>query len=198
MISKGVKAISDTHLQAVLDIWSQQNERITCSVTGNCMAPWIREGNVITLRGGSQDVRIGDVIVFGSPGKFFVKRVVMIQESGKDSFFLTKGDRNPDFFGQIPQDQILGRVFEIQGPQGNFNFNSLFWKIFNRILAIHSYLHGNRRHNNSLIWRGVNIFFSCRSRMLPQNFSAASLLWKGICKANEIWTTTQKYLLNGK
>ena len=197
-MGNGSMVISDTHLQAVLDMWSQRNEWITCSVTGNCMAPSIREGNMITMRVGSRDVRVGDVIVLGSPGRFFVKRVVKIRKRGKDSFFLTKGDRNQDFFGQIPRDQILGKVLEVRGAQGNFNFNSRFWRIFNRLLAIRSYFHASRRRNNSLVWRGINIFFAFRSRMLPRNFSAGPLLWRGICKAHEIFSNAQKCVFSRK
>jgi signal peptidase I len=191
-MDNGRMVISDTHLQAVLDMWSRNNEWITCSVIGNCMAPSIREGNAITMRVGAKDVKVGDVVVFGSPSKFFVKRVVRIHRRGREAFLLTKGDRNPDFFGQISRAQVLGKVLEVRGSHGNFNFNSCFWRILNRFLAVRSYLHGNRRSNNSLIWRGINTFFSCRSRMLPRNFSTGPFLWKGICKAHQIWSTAQK------
>jgi signal peptidase I len=178
--------ISDTHLQAVLDIWNQRNEHITCSVIGNCMSPVIKEKDTIIIESGVKDISVGDIVVFGSPGSFLVKRVVHIYKKENKIFFLTKGDKNITFCEPVRKDKIVGKVLEIQGSQGHFVVDSIFWKYLNYILAFRSYVHGSRRIKKTLIWRAINALFSLRSKMLPNNFLAGPFLWKGICRISRI------------
>jgi signal peptidase I len=185
-MDSGNPVIYDNHLRAVLDIWRRRNEHITCSVIGNCMSPVINEKDSIIIEGGVQDISLGDVVVFGSPGSFFVKRVVQIYKNGDKIFFLTKGDKNPTFCEPITKEKILGKVLEVQSSHGHFVFNCRFWKCLNYILGIRSYIHGNRRIRKTLMWTGINALCALRSRILPKYFSAGPFLWKGICRISRI------------
>ncbi|MEW6585574.1 MAG: S24/S26 family peptidase [Nitrospirota bacterium] len=193
-MDNGNREISDTHLQAVLDIWNLRNERITCSVQGNCMSPVIKEKDTIVIESGDQDIGVGDVVVFGSPGRFFVKRVVQIYKKGSTIFFLTKGDKNYTFCDPVAKEHVVGKVIEVQSSSGRFIFTSGFWKYLNYILAIRSYVHGQRRRSNTLGWRAINTFFSLRSRLLPRNFSSGPSLWRGICRISKIYSNKQHIL----
>lgn len=190
---RGNPAISDTYLQAVLDIWSQRNECITCSVKGNCMSPVINENDSIIIRSGDRDISVGNIVVFGSPGSFFVKRVVNMYKKEGTLFILTKGDKNHTFCEPVTKDDIVGKVIEIYGRYGHFAVNSRFWKYLNYILALRSYVHGNCQIKNSLIWRAVNALFSLRSAILPKNLSAGPFLWKGICWISRIQSQKQHF-----
>jgi signal peptidase I len=182
----GNRGISDTHLQAVLDIWSLRNERITCSVQGNCMSPVIEEKDTIIIESGDQDIRVGDVVVFGSPGSFFVKRVVQMYKKEGMIFYLTKGDKNNTFCEPVAKENIVGKVLEVKSVNGHFYFNCFFWKGLNYLLAIRSYIHGQRRRSTTLGWRAMNTFFSLRSCILRGKFSSGRFLWRGILRLSRI------------
>ncbi len=75
----------------------------TRRVDGVSMLPTLVEGDLVIVQGAQMsDVRVGDIIVYGSPcsnnGYSVIHRAVGVQGGG----FLTKGDNNPN------TDQILG------------------------------------------------------------------------------------------
>ena len=108
--------IPETYLNAVFNIWAERGEKTTCSISGNCMSPIIREGDSLVIEHGNQDIRVGDVVVYGSPGKFYAHRIVRIKDKGERKSFLLKGDRGNAFDEPISGDQILGKVIEVRGP----------------------------------------------------------------------------------
>lgn len=172
--------IPETYLKTVFTIWRERGEESVCSITGNCMSPLIREGDSLVIKHGNHDVRVGDVVVYGTPGKFYTHRVVRIRYTEGREFFLLKGDRSPTFDQPVSRDQILGKVIEVRRTDGNLYFNSVFWKYVNYLLSVRSYVSLRRFNVDSPFWRGINLLFVLKSRILPMRCSPDRILWKVI------------------
>jgi hypothetical protein len=180
--------IPNTYFKAVLDIWSEKGEETYCHIAGNCMAPMIKEGDSLTIEHGNQDIHVGDVVVFGTPGNFYVNRVVRIKHKNGSESYLLKGDQSFTFPQIVSRDQILGKVIEVSGPNGHFHLNSVFWKTMNYNLSIRSYISGRHLIPDTLLWKVVHYLFVLRSKIFSQRFSFNLLLWRGIRLFYRIWS----------
>jgi signal peptidase I len=81
---------------ALLLFWAYFVQADTRRVDGHSMLPTLEGGDLVVIQGVSiNQVRVGDIIVYGSPcsagGESVVHRVVNITSAG----LLTKGDNNP-------------------------------------------------------------------------------------------------------
>lgn len=190
--------IPETYLNSVFNIWAERGEKTTCSISGNCMSPIIREGDSLVIEHGNQNFRVGDVVVYGSPGKFYAHRIIRIKDRGGKKSFILKGDRGNAFDEPISGDQILGKVIEVRGSNGHICFNSIFWKCLNYILSIRSYISARRHNANSAFWMVVNSLFFLRSKILPSRYSPVYILWKGIHLVNRMRFYIQKFVLSKK
>lgn len=188
-------ALPDAYLKTVFDIWSERGEKSTCSITGNCMSPMIRDGDSLVIEHGNQDVHMGDVVVYGALGKFYSHRIVRIEYRGGKESFLLKGDRSSVFDLPISRDQILGKVIEVRGPNRYICLNSVFWKYLNYLLSIRSYIAVKRLNADSLFWKGVNFFLS---KIVPWRCSPDLILWNGISRIYRMRLSIQKYVLSQK
>lgn len=189
-----MKMISETYLSAVFNLRAEIGEKTTCSISGNCMSPMIREGDSLVIEHGNQDFRVGDVVVYGSPGKFYAHRIVRIKDRGERRSFLLKGDRGNTFDDPITGDQILGKVIEVRGSNGHICFNSFFWKYLNYILSICSYIYGRRHNADSTFWKLINLLFFLKSKILPIRYSPGYILWKVISQVNRMKFYIQRYV----
>jgi phage repressor protein C with HTH and peptisase S24 domain len=80
---------------------------------GLSMSPFIRDGDVVTIRPlGRTRPRTGDIAAFLYPGtdKVAVHRIVR-EKSGRYSL---KGDNAPGIDGSLPLDRILGKVTRVE------------------------------------------------------------------------------------
>lgn len=152
------------------------------------MAPMIREGDSLSIEHGNQDIHVGDVVVFGTPGNIYVNRVVRIEYKNGSELYLLKGDQSFTFPQSLSRDRILGKVIEVSGLNGHFHLNSTFWKTMNYILSIRSYISGRHLIADSPFWKVIHYLFVLRSRIFPQNFSVHLLLWKGIRLIYKFWS----------
>lgn len=88
-------------------------------VKGNSMYPLLREGDIVFItRASPDDISVGDVIVFSTPGgRLVVHRVVEIVDVGGRRFFITQGDNNPikDFYYPVgvPGDKVVGKLVTV-------------------------------------------------------------------------------------
>lgn len=180
--------IPNSYLKAVLDIWSERGEETICEIAGNCMAPMIREGDSLNIQHGIQNIHVGDVIVFGTPGNIVVNRVVHIVHKNGGRFFLVKGDGGSGLHPPLSENQILGKVVEVSGSNGHLRLNSAFWKAMNRLLSIRSYISTRELMADSPFWKAAHYLFVVRSKFLPQWFSIQLLLWRIIYLVYRIWS----------
>lgn len=161
------------------------------------MAPMIREGDSLIIEHGSQDIHVGDVVVFGTPGNIYVNRVVRIEHKSGSESYLLKGDQSFTFPQSVSRDQILGKVVEVSGSNGHIYLNSTFWKTMNHILSIRSYISGRHLIPDSPFWKVIHCLFVLRSKIFSQRFSINLLLWRGIRLFYRIWSDI-KILAPGK
>lgn len=178
--------VLDSHLQPVLDIWSEKQEQTICPISGNCMAPLIRGGDLLVIKHGNQDIHTGDVAVYGAPGEFYVHRVINIQNRNGNSYYVFKPDRYGYVKQNISAEKIIGKVIEVQGANGNFNFNSRFWECVNPFLGTVSYASWRSYSRDTLFWKAINIFFLIWYRIKPSRYSVSLNFLRIICHANKI------------
>jgi signal peptidase I len=94
---------------------------------GFSMAPFIRDGDVITLAPvRDRPPGIGSVVAFFHPQfeKIMVHRVV----GKKDGAYLIRGDNSPASDGDISRDHVLGFVTRVERREKNISLGSGFEK----------------------------------------------------------------------
>jgi hypothetical protein len=133
----------DTYLDPVLSVWAERRTRSQCRLTGNSMAPLIRDGDLLVIEHGPPALRIGDVIVFRQAGRLKAHRVVGRRRRPDGALtYLAKGDASPAFDVPVPAGQVIGRVIEVRGTRGWRRLTSPFWKVAAPTAAALSTLHG--------------------------------------------------------
>jgi len=105
-------------MEAVLE----KNVPFRFTATGCSMAPFIRDGDVITISLSPLRLRPGDVVPFVNPScnQLLVHRILNVSQEG----YLIKGDNNSEPDGRIPASSIIGRVVRVErrGRQVRFGF----------------------------------------------------------------------------
>lgn len=82
---------------------------------GRSMLPFIIPGDVLTVETTNTDeISVGDIILFESENVFFVHRLIKKSKINNDNYFVTKGDYLDYADNPIRSSQILGRVTKIE------------------------------------------------------------------------------------
>ena len=191
-------AVSEARLQAVLDIWHEKGEKTICTITGDCMSPVILDGDTLIIEHGNQNIGRGDVVVIGTPGSFFVNRVVQIKNRDKQNVLVLKADRHAEFKKLVSKKDILGKVVAVRGAKGSLDFNSALWKCLNSILAKRSYASGTYRLVDTPFWQGLHFLATLRSRLFLNRLLNDLILWKAVCSACRLWDQTKTRVLKKK
>ena len=113
-------------------------------VTGRSMKPFLRGGEVLTIRQVScLSLGRGDLILFRNNDDLPVlHRIIKKRKSGDGTFcVLTKGDALMAFDGEITGERVLGKVFRIErtlrsGKTRHMHMNSLFYRGMNFLIAV--------------------------------------------------------------
>jgi len=192
-MNKDPKMISDTLLEAVIDIWSERQERTFCTISGNCMLPMIKEGDSIVIEQGNKEIKIGDIVTFGMLRNPTIHRIIKIEKRDGTTFYLLKPDRYYNIHPFIPEDQILGKVIEIHGSNGCLHLNSFFWRWINYGLAIRSYMSWKCYSSNSPLWKEINSLVTLRSKIFLRKLSIDIIFWKGIQRISGIWFSLRQW-----
>lgn len=98
-----------TLLTAVLD----KGVPFRFRATGFSMSPIIMDGDIITIQPfNNKKIGVGDVVAILQPltEKLMVHRLI----GKKGDSFIARGDNNPESDGVVPQEQLLGKVKEIE------------------------------------------------------------------------------------
>ena len=169
------------HLQAAAHVMGLKGETILCPMSGNCMAPMLREGDSLLVKFGNEDIRPGDIVVVGSPGDLRVQRVVSASGREGTATFILKGDLRGVVHPPIPRDRILGQVIEAHGSNGHVRFESAFWRSLNYLLWLRSYVSVRRLQADTVFWRGTNSILALRARFFPRRYSISLLPMKLMC-----------------
>jgi signal peptidase I len=92
----------------------ERRGRISLRVHGTSMLPWVRPGDIALIRKTSlENVRCGDVVLFGRDDHLFVHRIVKKKGSLETTEFFSKGDAHPTSDGVVGQQELLGRVVRL-------------------------------------------------------------------------------------
>jgi signal peptidase I len=188
--------ISNSYLQPVLDIWSEKQEQTVCPISGNCMAPLIREGDILVIEHGNQMIKTGDVAVYREQGVLYVHRVIRIHRRNGNIYYFFKPDQNFNINQNISADNIIGKVIETRGANGRVNFNSLFWKCANPALATIFYSVWRSRNRSTPYWKLINRLLLTWQRFKPASFTTSNSLLRLICKTNTLWSRVRSFNTN--
>lgn len=178
--------ITDAHLNAVLEVWSQIGARTTNNLIGHSMSPLIRNDDTVVIEYTKGHLSPGDIVVFKNNHKFCAHRLIKIYTENKKSTYLFKGDNRPHFDPLIRDEQIIGKLVEASGSNGPLKFNSFSWKLTNYILSRLSYLSARCHAADSSFWHTLSRIFSFISRITLKGQTCWSTLLRGIAKAVRI------------
>lgn len=84
---------------------------VSLRVLGGSMWPWLRSGDVISVR--REDparIQRGDIVLFAREGRLFAHRVIRKALCEGRAVLLTKGDALPRADAPLANDELLGRV----------------------------------------------------------------------------------------
>jgi len=107
--------LSNAQLKALLKAGCDKDARFRLQATGFSMSPFIRNGDVVTVATRST-IRFGDVIALAHPhiDRVLIHRIVGLNTT----HVLTRGDNAGTPDGWIPYRRVLGRVEQIEKPDG--------------------------------------------------------------------------------
>jgi signal peptidase len=135
-------------------------------VTGFSMAPFIRSGEVVTLRKVTPSVlRKGELILFrNSEGRLILHRIVKIGSGKGDEVILqTKGDA-AGFDEPIPSWRVLGKVSRIEKSVpfwgvSDINMDAAFWKKTGYLIAMISAMNPVIRYPIFIFYKKMKVLF---------------------------------------
>lgn len=129
-------ALSQTAVEAVVELWHQSGKTSIISVTGRSMLPFIRSGDKLLVSHHKRRTRIGDVITFYQAGRLVVHRVIRCKTRHGKTRILTKGDNAPRFDAPICSINILGRVVALERNGQQLLLNAPACRITGWIIAL--------------------------------------------------------------
>ena len=122
----------------------QNGADLRVRVTGRSMRPFLRGGEVLTIRQTpSAYLRKGDLILFRNRYELPVLHRILTKRETEDGTFsfITKGDALMAFDEEIHEDSVLGKVLRIERPllsgkTGHIDMSSLFYRCVNLSIAV--------------------------------------------------------------
>lgn len=166
---------AEAYLDTILEIWAEEHETTTCAISGNSMAPLIRNGDLITIAHGARDLRRGDIVVFRQEGKLVVHRLLRAALPGDAGLALTKGDNRATTDPPLRRESIVGKVILVQGERVRCRLSSITWRTLNRLLAVISEGSARDARGGSVPTRLARVLFRIRRRWLSRDVSFRSL-----------------------
>jgi signal peptidase I len=92
----------------------QHAGRVSLRVYGSSMLPWVRPGDIATIRKISlEQLRCGDLVLYRRAGQLIVHRIVEKRGSLGAVRYIAKGDAHLHSDGVMERDEFLGRVVRI-------------------------------------------------------------------------------------
>jgi signal peptidase I len=127
-------------------------------VTGMSMAPFLKGGEVLTLRKvNGSSLKIGDLIFFkNAVGDSILHRIVSISRRGDGVIsFRTKGDALIAFDEPVQENEILGKVYKIEKGTRWINMETRIQSRLNCLIAVAGFL---KSRLSSVLHRFKNLF----------------------------------------
>ena len=172
----------DHYFETVLELWSEKRARTQSVISGDSMAPSIRDGDTVVIEHGDGRPRIGDVVVVRREGAIVVHRLIHRDVQGGHERFLTRGDRCRGIDPPVRRDQIVGKVVEVRSEERLLRLDSRWWRGSSFLLARLFYLSGRRHVDEGDLGWAARLLFAIRRRALPARISAMELLTGALSK----------------
>src|SRR3990167_10204427 len=113
----------------------KQGNCIKFKAEGGSMSPSIRSGDIVEVGPVTDEITSGDIILYRSrENTAVVHRVIKKNESGG---ILTKGDSSLDFDSPITNEQVLGKVIEVE--RRGINIRHFLGKILRKVQGFRLY-----------------------------------------------------------
>jgi len=127
-----IKAIIEAIIILTVLKFALKTQVPLAAVASGSMLPTLERGDLVVVRGASaNDIHVGDIIVYKScQGPLIIHRVIAVVKEGRNYYYVTKGDNNPDsdfFLGQfvdcktgtplpgVPYSRVEGKVVTVGG-----------------------------------------------------------------------------------
>lgn len=188
----------DTYLQPVLELWGEGQEQSRCTITGDCMAPLIQDGDVLVIRHGNSDIHTGDVAVYGEPGNFYVHRVIKMYINNGERTYTLKPDNHYTVRQNIQVGRIIGKVVEVSGSCGHLYFDSWFWRCVNPLLGFTFYSYWRSACRDTFYWRSANNIIRLWRKLKPESFIASRAILRFLSGAYKIYSSGRTRISNIK
>lgn len=111
-------------------------------VTGKSMAPFILNGETVTLLK-DKEYKLGEIVLFSDYHKnLILHRIIHAKcENFSQAIIQTKGDATGCLDPPIAENMILGKVFEIEKTKPllghtRIRMDSFFWRVVSRLIVI--------------------------------------------------------------
>jgi len=183
--------IPDAYVEILLDFFSENREQVRYRLSGNCMAPILKNGDSLLIEHGNNDIRLGDIVLYHTLGKDYAHRVIKIEDFERGLYTL-KPDRNVIVELSVPKEKIIGKVLESRGKDRHFRFDTYFWKGMNPIIASYSYAFWKSSCADTTFWKGIQHLFYLKRRLFPFRFRISHLVLKGIYLIQSLKKSFQK------
>ena len=103
-------------------MWAGAGRHSQIPVQGTSMYPLLRPGDVALVVHGHDGLRVGDVAAYWSGDRIIVHRLLRRCRPGEN--LLTGGDNRHLADEPVPTNVVLGRVFAVHTPAGQFSLRS--------------------------------------------------------------------------
>jgi hypothetical protein len=178
--------IPDAYIETVFRLWEESGEECVRPIAGNCMSPVIREGDLLTIRFGSQDIRFGDIIVYSVTNRLLVHRVLRRIPRDDEDAFHVMSHAGPRIMHRVSRVQILGKVTIVSGSNGRLSLQSPYWRTVNCLFAARSYIQGKCEEKVGWFWNGIGLVLRFKAKIFPGPGSLRPYLWKVVCHIPQI------------
>jgi signal peptidase I len=134
--------LDENLIDAVLEMYQQENQRIWWPFASNSMSPYIKEGDVVLVQHASRRFTVGDVVVFRRGEELMAHRVVSVRGRGEDTIYRTKGDNLRFFDAPVHRSSVLGMVICIRKANKYISLQKSHIKFLNLLISMFSYASG--------------------------------------------------------
>jgi hypothetical protein len=166
-----------------MSIWAEMGEKTSCRIIGDCMAPLIRQGDLLVIEHGKGSLRRGDILVFKKDENLLAHRLVYIEKTTAGELLYTKGDRSRYIDPPLFPDQIQGKVLEARGSNGHLNFTSRFWLLSSYLLAVLSHASAPDCRSGIFLWRALRVL---RSIISPKLLAQRDVFFRALCATSRV------------